>query len=81
MSDHMFEIYVNNQPMVTEEHEMIGDSIKALAGIPLDYALYLLLGNESVRVNGDEVVHIREDMRFRAIPAATMGVRSCPRHG
>ena len=77
--EHMFEIYVNNQPIMTQDHEMIAAALKTLAGIPQDYALYVVEGNDSRPVGNDEVVHIHEDMRFRAIPSAMMGCYLCRR--
>lgn len=78
MADHhAFTMYVNNQPVLTEEHQLLGDAIKSLAGIPLDYSLYIIQGAETETIGDDQVVHIHEGIRFRAIPAATMGCVQC----
>jgi hypothetical protein len=67
------EIFVNNQPVLSSDREMTGDQIKTLAGLPTDYALYIVRGAESVPVSGTDAVHLHEREHFRAIPAGTFG--------
>lgn len=66
-------IYVNNQPFKTEEHELTGAQIKALAGIPANYELFRIEGQQSLPINNDERVRLHEDEHFRAIPSGTFG--------
>ncbi len=63
------------------ERELTGGTIKALAGVPLDYSLYLVRGAESVAITGDEMVHLNDKEHFRAIPAATFGRPACYHRG
>ena len=70
---HEFTVIINNQPFRTSEHTLTGLQIKALAGLPGDYELFLIRGAESVPVTNDEKTHIHEGIEFRAIPAGTFG--------
>lgn len=68
-----FTIYVNNKPFHTDKHELTGAQIKALAGIPADYELFEVRGDQTLAIGDDQVVHIHNDLHFRAIPAGTFG--------
>ena len=70
---HAFTIYVNNQPFETTEHELTGAQIKALAGIPPEYELFRVFGQNSTPVGNDERVRLHENEQFRAIPSGTFG--------
>lgn len=70
---HAFTIFVNNNPFPTDEHKLSGAQIKTLAGVPTDYELFEVRGEQTVPVGNDQEVHIHEDMHFRAIPAGTFG--------
>ena len=66
-------IFVNNQPLRTNAHELTGLEIKALAHLPTDYELFVVKGEQSVPVANGEKVHLHEGEHFRAIPAGTFG--------
>lgn len=68
-----FTITVNNQEFTTAEKEMTGQEIKALAGLPSDYELFIVRGGNSVPVANGETIHLHEKAEFRAIPAGTFG--------
>jgi hypothetical protein len=68
-----FTFFVNNKPVETDEHELTGSAIKALAEVPADYELFEVKGDQSVPVGNDQVVHIHNDQHFRAIPPGTFG--------
>jgi hypothetical protein len=68
-----FTIFVNNNPVVTHEHELTGATIKALAKVPSDYELFEVRGDQTLPVGNDQVVKIHDQLHFRAIPAGTFG--------
>ncbi len=68
-----FTTFVNNKEFRTSEHELTGLQIKELAGVPTDYELFEVKGDQTVPVGNDQVVHIHNDLHFRAIPAGTFG--------
>ncbi len=68
-----FTIYVNNIAVTTHEHELTGAQIKSLAKVPADYELFQVNGDQTVPVGNEQVVHIHNNMHFRAIPAGTFG--------
>jgi hypothetical protein len=68
-----FTIFVNNNPIQTDAHELTGSAIKSLAKVPADYELFEVKGDQSVPVGNDQVVHIHEQQHFRAIPPGTFG--------
>jgi Multiubiquitin len=70
---HEFTIFVNNQPFKTAAHELTGAEIKALGGVPADYELFEVHGNQSSPVSDSQKVHIHDDLHFRAIPSGTFG--------
>ena len=74
-AQHNFTIFVNNQPFVTAEHLLTGAQVKILAGVPADYELFQVEGNNTVAVGDSQEVHIHEKAHFRAIPAGTFGSR------
>lgn len=62
-------IEVNNKPYEAPKEEMTGAEIKTLAGVPLDFQLYLLHG-DSQRLDpiaDDKLVKLHEHERFRAV--------------
>ncbi len=69
-----FTILVNNVEFTTSEHQLTGAQIKSLAGVPADYELFEVRGDQTVPVGNDEVLHIHNNMHFRAIPAGTFGL-------
>jgi len=72
-NEHQFTIFVNNKEFHTDKHELTGAQIKTLAGIPADYELYEVKGDQTVPIGNDQVVRIHNDIHFRAIPAGTFG--------
>jgi hypothetical protein len=70
---HEITFFVNNKPIVTRLRELSGAAIKQLAGIPADYELYRVRDNDSEPIADNQLVPIREDEHFRAIPAGTFG--------
>lgn len=72
-SEHEITFFVNNEPVKTKERELTGAQIKSLAGIPADYQLFEVQGQQSVPVADSQVVKIHENLHFRAIPAGTFG--------
>jgi len=72
-SQAVFTIFVNNKEFETLEHQLAGAAIKALAGVPTDYELFEVKGNQTVPVGNEQLVHIHNKQHFRAIPAGTFG--------
>ncbi|MEO5825682.1 MAG: multiubiquitin domain-containing protein [Gemmatimonadales bacterium] len=68
-------LFVNNRKFETNQDELTGTQIKDLAGVPSDYELFLVHGNESQPVGPTEVVQLKNGVHFRAIPAGTFGSR------
>ena len=68
-----FEIFVNNKHFRTDKEQLAGDDIKKLAGVPADYELYLVHGNESTPIGPTQVISIKNGDHFRAIPPGTFG--------
>jgi len=68
-----FTIFVNNVAFTTSEHELTGSQIKTLAGVPADYELFQVKGDQTVPIGNEEVVHVHNNIHFRAIPAGTFG--------
>jgi len=73
MPEHEVTIFVNEQPVKFEQDTATGSQIKAAAifqGVHIEpnFVLQQELPNGTSRVIGDnEVVHLREHMRFTAI--------------
>ncbi len=72
---HEFTIFVNNQSFETPAHELTGAETKALAGVPADYELFLVNGNQTSPVSDSDKIHIHNNEHFRAIPSGTFGKR------
>jgi hypothetical protein len=68
-----FNIFVNNKQFQTDAHELSGAQIKQLAGVPGDYELFEVRGDQTVPVGNEQIVHIHDNLHFRAIPAGTFG--------
>jgi hypothetical protein len=68
-----FSVFVNNQEFETQEHQLTGGRIKSLAGVPSDYELFEVKGDQTVPVGNEQIVHIHNNIHFRAIPAGTFG--------
>jgi hypothetical protein len=71
--EHRITIFVNNKGFETNEKEMTGAQIKALAKVPDDYELFRVEGDHTVPVGSDETVKAHNNQHFRAIPAGTFG--------
>jgi hypothetical protein len=70
---HTITFFVNNKPIETTEVELSGAAIKQLAGVPADYQLFEIRGQETVPVGDNQVVKIHPELKFRAIPPGTFG--------
>ena len=73
--EHEITIYVNNQPFKTTSKSLTGLEIKRLAGVPADYELFEIQGEQTIPVGNEQEVRIRENLHFRAIPSGTFGTR------
>jgi multiubiquitin len=71
---HEFVIFVNNKQFKTDQTELTGDQIKALASVPSNYELFRVEGDKSMPVGPNEEVKISNGEHFRAIPPGTFGV-------
>jgi len=69
----MFSVFVNNSEFQTNEHQLTGAQIKNLAGMPADYELFEVRGDQTIPVGNDQEVQIHNKIHFRAIPAGTFG--------
>lgn len=68
-----FSIFVNNQQFKTSADELTGAEIKALAGVPSDYELFEVKGDQTLPVGDAQKIAIRNGLHFRAIPSGTFG--------
>jgi hypothetical protein len=68
-----YEIFVNNKRFTTSSEQLTGDQIKSLAGVPADYELFLVHGNDSDPIGPSQEVVIKNGEHFRAIPPGTLG--------
>ena len=75
-------ILINNRPFKAPKPEMTGREIKELAGGPLDYLLVLVVGSPDPAAGGDDqiirddqLVILKDGMRFRIVNPATFGDR------
>jgi hypothetical protein len=66
-------LFVNNEAFEVSESGMTGRELKQLAGVPGDYELFQVRGNETFPVGNEEELRVHEHCHFRAIPAATFG--------
>ena len=76
-------ILVNNRPFKTESPQLTGLQIKELAGGPLDYLLVLIVkepdataGGDDQIINDNQLVTLKDGMRFRLVNPATFGDES-----
>jgi Multiubiquitin len=69
-----FIVFVNNTEFKTSEHRLMGAQIKSLAGVPRDYDLFEVKGDQTVPIGNEQVVEIHNKIHFRAIPAGTFGI-------
>ena len=60
-------IFVNKDKFKVEEDELTGRQILALAGINQDYDLFLVQGKCSDKIEPDQVVKIKNGLRFHVI--------------
>lgn len=64
---HTVTIFVNNREVAFRGREATGSEIKATAGLPTEFQLFLERGNHLERIQDDQVVELHPHMRFRAI--------------
>ena len=60
-------VFVNNREVELPDKEVTGAEIKALAGIPPEFQLYMEHGNSLDPVADDEHVKVHPKERFRAV--------------
>ena len=60
-------IFVNKNKFRVDEEELTGRQILQIAGICQDYDLFLVRGQDSKKIEPDEIVEIENGMRFRVI--------------
>jgi hypothetical protein len=59
------EILVNNKP-VSVPRETTGRQIKERAKVPDDFELFLIDGDEEIKIEDDEEIKVKKKMRFTA---------------
>lgn len=60
-------IFVNKNQIRVTEDELTGNQILQKAGISQEYDLFLVRGQESQKIEPDEIVNIKNGLRFRVI--------------
>ena len=60
-------IFVNKTQIRVSEDELTGNQILQKAGISQEYDLFLVRGQESQKIEPDEIVNIKNGLRFRVI--------------
>ncbi len=70
---HKITFFVNNKPFETAADELSGAAIKQLAGVPADYQLFEIRGQETLPVGDNQTVKLHPNLKFRAIPPGTFG--------
>lgn len=60
-------IFVNKNQIRVDEDQLTGSQILALADISQDYDLFLVQGQDSQKIEPDQVVEIKNGLRFRVI--------------
>ena len=60
-------IFVNKNQIRVDEDRLTGNQILAIAGISQDYDLFLVQGQDSQKIEPDQVVEIKNGLRFRVI--------------
>ena len=60
-------IFVNREKFKVEEDELTGSQILQIAGISQEYDLFLVQGQCSDKIEPNQVVKIKNGLRFRVI--------------
>lgn len=60
--------FVNGHKVETTESELTGAQIKALGGVPTGETLYLKHGNTEDPIADDQIVTLRNGMKFESAP-------------
>ena len=60
-------IFVNKNQIRVDEDQLTGRQILAMAGISQDYDLFLVQGQDSQKIELDQVVEIKNGLHFRVI--------------
>lgn len=60
--------FVNGHKVETTESELTGAQIKALGGVPSGETLFLKHGNADDPIADDQVVSVRNGMKFKSAP-------------
>jgi hypothetical protein len=66
-------IFIDNKQFKVEAEYLNGAQIKALAGVPSDYQLFLEQKGEDRPISDAQSVKLENGMHFFAVPAATFG--------
>lgn len=61
-------IFINGHKVETAERALTGAQIKALGNVPAGEALFLRRGNSDERIADDQVVKLRNGMKFESAP-------------
>jgi hypothetical protein len=61
------QVFVNNKPVVVP-HETTGREIKSLAGVPSDFQLFRVHGNQEDPIGDEEKIEAHQGERFIASP-------------
>jgi hypothetical protein len=61
-------IEVDEETIVVHHRTRTGAEIKALAHRPPGNTLYRLLGNQRIKIDNDEIVHLKQDECFVTMP-------------
>lgn len=60
--------FVNGHKVETTESEMTGAEIKTLGGVPSGETLFLKHGNTDDPIADDQVIEVRNGMKFESAP-------------
>ena len=71
--EHEITIFVNSNSFQTTAKELTGAQIKQHAGIPSEYELFEIKGEQTIPVGNEQEVHLKDNLHFRAIPSGTFG--------
>jgi hypothetical protein len=73
-TDHkQFEIFVDGKKFTVDVPYLNGSQIKARAGVPTDYQLFLEQPGDDKQINDADSVQLKNGMHFYSVPPATFG--------
>ena len=65
-------IFVNNVSLTTRERELSGAQIKVLAGVPADYELFQVKGDQTLPIGADQIVHLQKSDSGQSFPLSRL---------